>query len=229
MVIVVFYVVDNESLLSNLNEVFSFNVMTLVWIVFILEILYRFFPTDNVGISKVYKKNYVEKPYNPVALHEEKKHDVYSALIMFGLFVIMMAAVSTLYLLHIIDKGMVLIIVLMLWILSEICVELFCPFSYLFFKKKCCNKCRFYSWDYFLMFAPLIYIGSVFTYIVVLLAFVLLIFWEVVYIRYPQRFYEISNESLACTSCTNHNCKYKNKINNIADKIFGFAGRKGSK
>ncbi|MBO7218474.1 MAG: hypothetical protein J6V40_00660 [Clostridia bacterium] len=229
VVIIVFYVVDGESLTYNLNEVFSFNVMTLVWLVFILEILYRFFPTDNVGISKVYKKNYIEKPYNPTMLHEAKKHDVYGALIMFGLLVVMMAAVTTLYLTHIIDKGIVLIIVLALWVLSEICVELFCPFSYLFFKKKCCNKCRFYSWDYFLMFCPLIFIGSVFTYIIVLFAFALLMFWEVVYIKYPQRFYDISNESLACTSCTNKNCKYKNKLNSIADKIFSFVGRRGSK
>ena len=229
VVIVCFYIADKDMLLANLNETFSFNVMTLVFIIFMLEILYRFFPTEDIGISKVYKKNYIEKNYDVIKLKTEKRQDTIRAIIMFGLFIVMMSVVTTLYLLHIIDKGIVLIIVLALWVLSEICVTLFCPFSYFFFKKRCCNKCRFYSWDYFLMFCPLIFIGSVFTYIVVLLAFILLIFWEVVYIKYPYRFYDISNDALSCNNCKNHNCKYKNKLNNIADKILGFVGKGTSK
>ena len=226
-VVIVFYVIEKDSLLLQLNEVFSFNLTTLIWLIFILEIVYRFLPTENVGVAKMYKKHFVEKEYDVIKLNKLKKQDNLRAIIMFGLFILMMSVVTTLFMLSVIDKGIVLIISMSLWMISEICVQLFCPFSYLFFKKQCCNKCRFYSWDYFLMFAPLIFIGNVFTYIIVVFSFVLLIVWELNYIKYPQRFYDISNGAIECKCCENQNCKYKNTLNKVCDKVLqAFKGDK---
>ena len=225
--VVVFYVMEKDSLLYSLMEPFSFNIESFIFIVFILEIVYRFVPGENVGVSKYYKRYYKAIDYDKSELCSYRKRDHMSVVIMFVIFIIEMSLVTVLYLNHILDKGMILIFSMILWTLSEVCVEIFCPFSYLFFHKTCCNKCRFYNWDYFLMFCPLIFIGNVLSYVVVGVAFILLFVWEIAYAMHPYRFYEISNASLRCDNCTNLNCKYKKKVNTFVDKILGIFTHKG--
>ena len=224
-VVIGFYIVDASTILDPLGESINVNIFTLLWFIFVLEILSRFLPSHNIGVSKVFASSFVELAYDKASIRKEQVADSVRAFLMFIIYIIATMIVTVLYTMGIIDKGVVVIIVLSYWTLSEVFVQLFCPISYLFFGKKCCNKCRFYSWDYMLMFTPLLFIGSVYTYIVVILSVILVIFWEISYIRHPERFYDMSNESLKCVNCTNKNCKYKNTFNGILDKILGFFKR----
>ena len=219
LAILIWAIVDNAGLNDVLNKDFGISVLYILWAVFIVEMVIRMLPTKDIGVSKIYKKHFKPTQKHTQPLHKLVQKDNLRVAVMVILYLTILVTIGVLYVFNIINSAMVLLIVLLFWVLSEVCVQIFCPFSYLFLGRVCCNKCRFYSWDYAMILLPLIYIFSVETIIVVGVSIVLLILWEVMYKKYPQRFYEDTNENLKCASCTNKNCLYKEKINRIIDKI----------
>lgn len=41
---------------------------------------------------------------------------------------------------------------------------------------------------------------------------IVLIHWELIYAKHPERFYEGSNQVLKCAKCKDRTCQIKNKI-----------------
>ncbi|MCC8357928.1 MAG: hypothetical protein LJU34_08915, partial [Oscillospiraceae bacterium] len=93
-----------------------------------------------------------------------------------------------------------------------ICILFFCPFQTWFMKNKCCGSCRIYNWDYAMMFTPLMFIKSVYTWTLCAMALALLIRWELTFYRHPERFYEATNQSLKCANCHEKLCQHKKQL-----------------
>jgi hypothetical protein len=43
------------------------------------------------------------------------------------------------------------------------------------------------------------------------MSILILIRWEIVYLKYPERFWQGSNELLKCTNCSDKICRIKNQ------------------
>ena len=93
-----------------------------------------------------------------------------------------------------------------------VCILFFCPFQVLWMKNRCCTTCRVYNWDFLMMCTPLAVIPSFYTLSLTAVAAALVIRWEIVYRRHPERFFESGNEALRCGQCQERLCAYKRKL-----------------
>ena len=69
-----------------------------------------------------------------------------------------------------------------------------------------------------MMFTPLLFIPSLYTWSLLGLALVLLVIWEGIYHRHPERFYEQTNESLKCVNCPEKLCHHKKQLRSFLKK-----------
>ena len=58
-----------------------------------------------------------------------------------------------------------------------------------------------------MMFTPLIFVPNFYNYSLVIMSLVVLIFWELTYYIYPERFYEETNDNLKCKNCKEFMCR----------------------
>lgn len=93
-----------------------------------------------------------------------------------------------------------------------ICILFFCPFQTWFMKNKCCGSCRIYNWDYAMMFTPLIFVKGWYTWSILILAIGLLLNWELLVVKHPERFSESTNAALSCANCTEKLCSHKKQL-----------------
>ena len=187
-----------------------------VWLVFIVEMLLRLFPSDieSKGCQKQFKKNYM--PTNC-----GKRRIVSGGVGTFASFsawVMLNGAIYWLYSIHFIDSSIMLLIALIYSICDMICILFFCPFQQWFLKNKCCGSCRIYNWDYIMMFTPLVAIRSFYTYSLVAMAALLLVVWEVTYRIHPERFTEETNDFLACKNCNEKLCVHKKALQTFLEE-----------
>ena len=184
--------------------------LTVIWLVFALEMLLRFFPSklESMGCQKIFPRNYLPVTPPPKKLPSTWKSTAAVAAAWLGLNSIF----GVLHLTGILDGGIMLLISLFYSVCDMICILFFCPFQTWFMKNKCCGSCRIYNWDYAMMFTPLIFVSSPFAWTLFGLGLLLLIEWEVAYQLRPERFYECANESLACRNCPEKLCHHKKQL-----------------
>ena len=191
-------------------------IMAFIWIVFMVEMLLRFFPSklESPGCQKVFKRNYI--PVKDPQPHRDDRKATWAILVAWlGLN----GVIAALYFLNIIDAGILILIALAYSVCDMICILFFCPFQSWFLKNKCCGTCRIYNWDFAMMFTPLILIPHFFTWSLAGIALALVINWEVVYFRHSERFYEESNQALACANCTEKLCAHKKQLHSLHRKL----------
>ena len=92
------------------------------------------------------------------------------------------------------------------------------PFQTWFMKNRCCTTCRIYNWDFAMMFTPLVFIPSLYTYSLLGFALALLIRWEVTYRLHPERFSPATNRYLSCANCKEKLCSHKKQLRGFLKK-----------
>lgn len=187
----------------------------IVWIFFVSGMVLRIFPSEleTVGCQKQLKRNYV-----PTG---EEKPSLTPWQATFSLTVTWLALNLTfgiLYLTHVFDAGILVLISLAYGVCDIVCILFFCPIRDWFLKNKCCADCRIYNWDYAMMFTPLVFLPHPFTYSLIGLSLVLLVMWEVTYKRHPERFAKNTNACLACHNCKEKPCRHKRRIARIMQR-----------
>ena len=60
-----------------------------------------------------------------------------------------------------------------------------------------------------MMFTPLLFIRSFYTWSLLLLGIALLVKWEITVRRHPERFSVTTNAALSCAACTEKLCRHK--------------------
>lgn len=187
-----------------------------VWLIFAMEMVLRFFPSEleSMGCQKQFAKNY-SPAVNPSPIPDDRKGVYLTALAWLGLN----GVIGGLYFCHIIDRGILLLISLAYSVCDMVCILFFCPFETWFLHNKCCGTCRIYNWDYAMMFTPLLFIPGFFSWSLCTLGLALLIEWEVIRYRHPERFYEETNQCLKCSSCREKLCTHKKQLLRLHDKL----------
>lgn len=189
-----------------------------VWAYIVFTLYYAVFPIKDM-ICQANKTKYKGKQFSanyiPVSnldereFAKEKKRCDRGAVRSLIFWLCFMAVVGALYLCEIIGREWILFFFAM----SDFCVYFaiffWCPFHKIFLKPHCCMDCRIFNWDSFFSFSFLIFIPSIYTYILFALGLISLIYWEINYKAEPKRFYKISNACLDCETCDMEHCKGK--------------------
>jgi len=192
-------------------------VLGIIWIVFMVEMLMRLFPTrfESPGSQKQFGRNYIA-PADPSIEIPDNNGTMLVAFSWVGLNVVF----GALYMAHVFDEGIMILIACAFAVCDMICILFFCPFQTWFLKNKCCGSCRIYNWDYAMMFTPLFFVKTPYTWSLFFMSLILLLRWELVFYFHPERFSEKSNEYLSCGNCTEKLCSYKKQLHRfLKDRV----------
>ncbi|MCQ2435027.1 MAG: hypothetical protein MJ062_07300 [Oscillospiraceae bacterium] len=195
--------------------------LSVLWIAFTVEIILRMFPSklESMGCQKQFARNYRPRRTKP-SRQPLPPHTAKGTFLSAAAWIALNGCIGLLYFTGIIDKGILLIICVAYSVCDMICILFFCPFQTWFLKNKCCTTCRIYNWDYAMMFTPLVFIPSLYSYSILALALILLVYWEIQVHLHPERFSEEQNESLSCQNCTEKLCQHKHQLQTLQKKLF---------
>lgn len=102
--------------------------------------------------------------------------------------------------LNIITEKEVILGLIILRIVDQMFVMIWCPFGAIM-KNKCCTTCRIYGWNQLMLNSPMIFFPAVYSYSLIILSMIPFIQWEVAIRRHPERFSARSNAAIRCSNC----------------------------
>ena len=194
---------DPEQLFGDVRHIHP--LLWVVWLVLIIEMILRFFPSslESMGCQKQFAKNY--QPRGEVTERVDLK-SWKSTLAIVLAWTALNGVIGVLYFTHIIDAGILLLVSLAYSVCDMICILFFCPFQTWFMKNKCCTTCRIFNWDHLMMFTPLLFIDSFYSWSLLGVSIVVWSVWETCVFLFPERFWEHTNAALKCSECTDKLC-----------------------
>ncbi len=192
-------------------------ILVAIWIIYAIEMLLRFFPSswESMGCQKQFARNY--RPTGKPTSEAEILPGI-RTLAVLAAWIALNGIWGLLYHYHIFDEGILMLISLAYGICDMICILFFCPFQTWFMKNRCCGTCRIYNWDFAMMFTPLMFIRSGYTWSLAALSLGILIKWEYLVHRHPERFSETTNQSIACAHCNEKLCHHKKQLHRFWKK-----------
>ena len=208
------------SRVKNTGELFrgfenEYWVLGIIAIVYTTEMIMRFFPSrlESMGCQKQFAKNYI-----PIDNAEPKQQSWKRTFAVALAWAVLNGIIGALYYTRLIDKGILILISLAYGVCDIICILFFCPFQTWFMKNRCCTTCRIYNWDFAMMFTPLVFIPSWYTYGLLGCSLALLLRWEITYRRHPERFSTATNKCLDCSHCEEKLCSHKKQLQSFIRK-----------
>lgn len=186
-------------------------VYTIFWLAFVIDILIVMIPrfAKYTPSGKHLKKFFREKSYKKEDLLNYIKKMRSRTLITFSIYLLILGFIGFQYYTNKIDRNHIFLIVITLNFIDYFSIHTWCIFHKIFIKNRCCNVCRIYNWDHFLKFGPFVFILEFRSLSLFILGLLALIQWEVIFLLYPERFTDISNDNLKCSNCTLQKCRFK--------------------
>ncbi len=187
----------------------------MLWLMFMVMMIMHLFPNKklSMALKKNKEENYHEvQGYSDYELLKFVQDQNIKAWKVMLLWLSFNAIWGFLYLFEVIDNADLLMLTVFYFLCDYICILFFCPFQSYIMKNKCCVNCRIYDWGHFMMFTPMLFIKNFFSWSLFFTSLVVLIRWEIVYAKYPQRFWSGSNQTLQCASCKDKTCQIKGRL-----------------
>lgn len=200
--------------LNGFNFFRQFTLLHIIWIIWIIGIIMQVFPTKNlvsIGSQKQFEVHYIyaEAPLCSDTLKDHTRKSNIGAVMVLLMWLALTAGIGILKKASVIDNRLLLVIITVFYVCDLVCVLFWCPFRVWIMKNRCCNTCRIFNWDYFMMFLPGIFCKGFFTISLFVMSLVTLAIWEIYNMRYPERFWEGSNDAIKCKNCTEYLCGKK--------------------
>lgn len=187
----------------------SFSPYHILWVLWLWYMLEKLFPLRNMkpkGCMKYMASEY--QAVDPAAVKDyqtkfEQQNRFYSkgalivALIWSGVGIV----IGLLHRFKILNNAWLLVLTCVFYLGDVVCIMIWCPFRAIFMRNLCCTQCRIYNWDTIMMVVPLIFIPGFFGYSLLVLSVVDVAIWEIMRLKYPERYYPISNSGLQCANC----------------------------
>lgn len=95
---------------------------------------------------------------------------------------------------------------LLYFVADMVCVVAWCPFQVILMRNRCCTTCQIFNWDAIMAVTPLLFVPCPFSWLLLVVALIVLVRWEAAFLRNPERFDERTNASLSCSNCTDKLC-----------------------
>lgn len=201
---------DFYNIIEGMNFFKQFHILHILWFIWMIDIILQIIPLKNkvaLGSQKLFANRFkgIKEKVNPQALKKYIKFTTAGAYKVMIIWVLLIAIIGILYYNNIINEIWIFMITVFFYVCDLICVLIWCPFR-LIMKNKCCTTCRIFNWDHLMMFSPLIFIGGFFSLSLVIMSILAWLVWELCVLIYPERFSEMTNESLRCSNCTDKLC-----------------------
>ena len=210
------YIIDKELLRSFTYKSIAFGIapIHMLWAYFMFTMISHIFVTkkSSMAMYKAKKCGCEDKEFSRLELLEFVQNQNTKAILIILIWLSFNAIWGILYLCNVFDKIDLFMITIFYFLSDYICIMIYCPFQHFFMKNKCCVNCRIYDWGHFMMFTPMLFIQSFFSWSLFFTALVVLIRWEYYYAKYPERFWYKSNDKLQCQNCNEKLCQIKNKV-----------------
>ncbi|MBQ9958951.1 MAG: hypothetical protein IJP01_01215 [Oscillospiraceae bacterium] len=188
-----------------------FNVLHLLWGVWVIDMLYQLFPIKKripLGSQKLFGFRFVAIEQFEINTEKLKNYILTTTKAAYRvalIWVAFIAGIAVLYFKGVIGKVGMFLISVVFYVCDLICVLVWCPFR-LMLKNRCCTTCRIFNWDHLMMFSPIIFIGGFYSVSLVVMAVAVFLVWEAAVLMFPERFWEFSNDTLKCVNCTDKLC-----------------------
>jgi hypothetical protein len=220
-----FYVIGKISHNITMYSPFKYShiYMKIIFAVFVVEMILRFFPSklESPGCQKQFKRNYIKSGKTEIDIQDNN-----AVMLVALVWIAFNFIFGALYMLRILDDGIMLLLACAYSVCDMICILFFCPFQTWFMKNKCCSACRIYNWDYAMMFTPLIFIKNVYAWTLLGMSIILLARWEITFYIHPERFAESTNDYLKCANCTEKLCTHKKQLQGLWVKTKDFTAER---
>ena len=191
-------------------------IIYITWAVFVVEMVLRFFPSkyESPGCQKQFVRNYIKSGCTEISISDNN-----ATILVALIWIVFNGIFGALYMMGILDDGIMILLCSVFSICDIICILFFCPFQTWFLKNKCCSTCRIYNWDYAMMFTPLFFVRKSYTWSLLALSVALLIRWEITFYLHPERFSEKTNDYLRCANCSEKLCAHKKQLQSLWKQI----------
>jgi len=192
----------------------DFTPLHALWLIFMANMLGQMIPHRGQGGmsgGKQFARAYVP-PGEPYDREELREHILRLNASARGVLLVWLAFGGVIGLLHmsgVVGNGELLLLTMGFYIGDLVCVLFFCPFQTFFMKSRCCVSCRIFNWGNFMMFTPMLFVRSFFSWSLVFTALVSTALWEIAVLMHPERFWEGSNAALRCKNCRDPICRIK--------------------
>lgn len=186
-----------------------------LWAIFMVMMLRHIFHTDKVtmALKKADREQFCEKEgYSELELLKFVQDQNVKAWIVMLVWLFFNAFFGILYLFRVIDEADLLMLTVFYFLCDYICILIYCPFQSVIMKNRCCVNCRIFEWGHFMMFTPMLFIRNFFSWSLFFTSCVVLLKWEIVYAKHPERFWHGSNQKLQCQNCKDKICQVKKKL-----------------
>lgn len=217
------YLFFREEIYALANQPIQLGITPLhiLWLIFMIMMINHLIPKKNftMALRKTYKEKYVPVPdYSELELLRFVQDQNRKAWIVMLIWLSFNAIFGILYLFGIIDEMDLLMLTVFYFLCDYICILFFCPFQTKIMKNKCCVNCRIYDWGHFMMFTPMLFIQNFFSWSLFFTSIVVLIHWEIIYAKHPERFWSGSNQILQCAECQDKTCQLKRKLSRLVNR-----------
>lgn len=189
--------------------------MHVLWLIFMAMMIKHLIPWSRatMALRKSEGETFVEKAdYSELEMYQYIQKQNEKAWMVMLLWLSYNAVWGILYLLGVVDDMDLIMLSIAYFLCDYICILFYCPFQCHIMKNKCCVNCRIYDWGHFMMFTPMLFIRNFYSWSLFFTSCVVLIHWEIKYIRHPERFWEGSNRTLQCENCMDKTCQIKNRF-----------------
>ena len=215
--VLILYLWDREGLYRMVSEPMGWGISLLhvLWLIFMVMMIRHLFPSGRptMALLKSKEQPYEEAPgYSELEMRRFVQDQNVKAWWVMLTWLSANAVFGVLYLFHIMDEVDLLMLTVFYFLMDYVCILFFCPFQTFLMKNKCCVNCRIYDWGHFMMFMPMLFIRNFFSWSLFFTSCVVLIHWEILYAKHPERFWSGSNRSLQCAHCQDKTCQIKRKL-----------------
>lgn len=186
----------------------------ILWAFFMVIMIRHIFPTTKLTMALRKREEAQFKPvenYSELELLRFTKDQNVKAWMVMLVWLSLNAVFGVLYLFHVLDEADLFMLTVFFFLCDYICILIFCPFQSFIMKNRCCINCRIYDWGHFMMFTPMLFIRNFFSWSLFFTSLVVLIHWEIVYAKHPERFWYGSNQTIQCVNCKDKTCQIKKR------------------
>ncbi len=215
LIVLGLYIYDKNSILKLLNQplYMGVNFMHILWFGFMAMMLSHLWPKRPFTMACLKSIEYrPEENYSRLEMLEYTQDQNLKAWRVMLVWLLGNGIVGILHAVEILDNADMIMLSVFYFLCDYICILFYCPFQSHIMKNKCCVNCRIYDWGHFMMFTPMLFMQSFYSLSLFFTACIVLLHWELLYARHPERFYAGSNKHLQCANCQDKTCQIKRKL-----------------
>ncbi len=219
------YIMDRHLLTDIMTMDFfhGFSPLHVLWMILMLGMIIHLLPRVRITMSGLKSRPYTYR--EPKGGYDELSLMKYVQAMNLRAWKVMMiwacfnAIFGILYLCGVIGVAELLMLTLFYFTSDTICMMLFCPFQKYIMGNRCCISCRIFDWGHLMMYTPMLFIVSFFSWSLFFMSVIVALRWEIIYAAHPERFWRGSNEAIRCENCNDKMCKIKKPLVSGIDKV----------